>query len=123
MPHLLLVEDDPLLLFAVSSLLEDRGHAVHAAPDAEAALAILARVPCVGAVVTDVDLGPGGADGVALAEQALGAGHPGLRGVVYATGHAERLAARPLGPREAVLAKPYTADALLAAVASLPPPS
>lgn len=116
----LLVEDDTLLAMTVSDLLEDRGLVVQAAESFAGALELLRCWPDTEAVVTDVDLGPG-PDGVAVGAAVLAAGLRHLRGVVYATGHAERFDRHLLGPREALLSKPYTTAELVAALCSLPP--
>lgn len=116
----LLIEDDALLAMTVTDLLEDRGLFVQAAESFAGALELLRCSPDTEAVVTDVDLGPG-PDGVAVGAAALAANLPHLRGVVYATGHAERFDRHPLGPREALLAKPYTTAELVAALCRLPP--
>lgn len=116
----LLIEDDALLAMMVADLLEGRGLVVQAAESFAGALELLRCWPDTEAVVTDVDLGPG-PDGVAVGAAALAANLPHLRGVIYATGHAERFERHPLGPREALLPKPYTTAQLVAALCGLPP--
>lgn len=116
----LLVEDDALLAMTVTDLLEGCGLVVQAAESFAGALELLRCWPDTEAVVTDVDLGPG-PDGVAVGAAVLAADLPHLRGVVYATGHAERFDRHPLGPREALLPKPYTTAELVAALCGLPP--
>lgn len=116
----LLVEDDALLAMMVADLLQDRGLVVQATESFAGALELLRCWPDTEAVVTDVDLGPG-PDGVAVGAAVLAADLPHLRGVVYATGHAERFDRYPLGPREALLAKPYTTAELIEALRGLPP--
>ncbi len=118
--ELILVEDDPLLSLVLADVLTARGCTVHTAEDAKGGLDLLRRCPGVEVLVTDIDLGPG-PDGVVLGERALRVRHPRLRGVVYASGHAERLSMHILGGREILLAKPYRTDELLAAIGRLPP--
>jgi DNA-binding response OmpR family regulator len=116
--RILIVEDEALIRMLVRDLLEEAGFDCQEGRDAEEALVLLDAVngwrPDI--LVTDYNLGPGpnGADVAAEAMLRL----PGL-GVVYATGNPECLADRLLGPRERIVAKPFAAVVLLAAVEGL----
>lgn len=64
--NILVVEDEPLIRLGVVSVLEDSGHAVLEAGNADEAIAILNSRNDVRLVVTDVDM-PGSMDGMKLA--------------------------------------------------------
>ena len=66
-----LVEDEPLLLEATTSLLVDDGCVVHPATNHDEALEILARNPHVTVVITDIALS-GAQTGLDLAEKVAG---------------------------------------------------
>ena len=116
--RVLIVEDEVLIRMLVRDLLDEAGFDCEEAQDAEEALALLDGVngwrPDI--LVTDYNLGPGpnGADVATEAMLRL----PGL-GVVHATGNPECLTDRLLGPRERILAKPFSAADLLAVVHGL----
>ena len=109
----LLVEDDEALRGLLALDLEDRGFAVRDVANAEAALGVLdATLDQFAVLVTDLDLGPGRANGRALASEAL-IRRPHLA-VVFVTGHPRWLGQVEHGER--ILAKPFVLDALEAAV-------
>ncbi|MEQ1901204.1 MAG: response regulator [Devosia sp.] len=64
--NILVVEDEPLIRLGVVSVLEDNGHAVFGAGNADEAIAILIARDDIRLVVTDVDM-PGSMDGMQLA--------------------------------------------------------
>ena len=101
---LLLVEDDTLVRMTVAMMLEDDGYGVIEAGNADEAWRLINDGLQVDAVVTDVDLGEG-PTGVQMVE--------GLRDVlpdvaiIFITGRPASLFGRVLGPREAMLSKPF----------------
>jgi PAS domain S-box-containing protein len=113
----LLVEDDPLIRGNSAAMLADAGHEVVEAGSAEEAAALAERHrPAV--VVTDINLP--GASGTELAAL-LRARTPAL-GVVFASGDASPLPRGELSG-SVILAKPYDAAALVAAVRAALAPS
>ncbi|MBB4153847.1 PAS domain S-box-containing protein [Sphingomonas jinjuensis] len=105
----LLVEDDPMVRSVAADSLQDAGYIVVEAGSAEEALTALQTAP-VDVLVTDLNLP--GMSGAALAEQAReGRGNVGI---VFATGDPT---ASDLARDDAqILAKPFTMEALRAAV-------
>ena len=106
---LLLVEDDALVRMTVALMLEDDGFGVVEAATAEEALGLMRSGLDAPVMVTDVDLGAGW-NGMELADQ-LRALSPNLV-IIFITGRMASLAGRSLGPREAVLPKPFEGSAL-----------
>lgn len=104
-PHILLVEDNALVVGALRLLLEETGHRVSAAGTvAGAAVLLLADAPDL--VLLDLTLG-GGEDGLALMRSVAGSGR-GRPIVVALTGHDDpetRARCLAAGCRE-VLVKP-----------------
>jgi two-component system, OmpR family, response regulator MprA len=114
---LLLVDDDVLICSAISRSLIRLGHASRTVTSAADALALLdAEAP--NAVVTDLDLGPGSDDGIALIAELRRRGY--ARPTVLMTG-SDLVAARArldgagLGDVP-LLAKPFELDELLRAL-------
>jgi PAS domain S-box-containing protein len=106
----LVVDDDPLVLSTTVEMLAYSGYDAHGATSAREALQKMQTLDQVAVVITDQAMP--GMTGVELAEQLIRT-HPGLR-VVLASGYAEL---PPLsGAVTAQLQKPYSRDALLAAV-------
>jgi DNA-binding NarL/FixJ family response regulator len=68
-PHIVLVEDEPLVRVTLTRMLERGGCRVTPVISAEEALEIVAAMLDVQAVVTDVNLATGSMDGVALARK------------------------------------------------------
>ena len=101
---LLLVEDDTLVRMTVAMMLEDDGYGVFEAGSADEAWRLINGGLQFDAVVTDVDLGEG-RTGVQMVE--------GMRDVlpdvviIFITGRPASMVGRTLGPREALLAKPF----------------
>ena len=110
---ILFVEDHPALRYGIASEMRAHGHTVFEAESAELALGLLAEHD-VEVLVTDVGL-PGASGDVFAAEAR--AIRPALR-VIFATGldNIKPPAAGDGGPT--VLRKPYTWDAIAAALAS-----
>ena len=106
-----MVEDDDAVRVLVSQSLERLGYRVIVSSDAGQALtASAAETGPVPLLVTDIRLP--GPDGPSLAAQ-LKERHPGLR-VLYVSGYAGEAMIKSgiLGPNEAFLAKPFSADDL-----------
>lgn len=113
---LLLVEDDTLVRMTVALMLEDDGFGVVEAATAEEALHLMRDGLQVPVMVTDVDLGAGW-NGMELADQ-LRTLSPEMV-IVFITGRTASLAGRLLGPREAVLPKPFEGAELSRLVRSM----
>ncbi len=106
----LLVEDDEVIRATTAEMLQACGYVVVDAASAEDAATALQTVP-IDVLVTDVNLP--GASGPAFAARARDL-RPGV-GIVFATGDT---AGVPPGAGAVLLAKPYGADALQAAIAA-----
>jgi DNA-binding response OmpR family regulator len=118
MVEVLVVDDEPLLRMTLGEALDEAGLEVAQAASAEVALAAAeAGPPAV--LVTDVNLGPGEMDGIALADEAKRR-WPGV-GVVFITGRPSNLDGRALGARDRFLPKPFPPHALVRAVRGLIP--
>ena len=118
--QVLIVEDEPLIRMCIRDVLEEAGFLCAEAADAAQAAALLdGGGPPPDLLVSDYNLGPG-PDGMAVAAAAVRR-LPGLP-VLFVTGNPECFAGRSPLPQEGLLAKPFSTDALLAAVDSLVPP-
>jgi PAS domain S-box-containing protein len=104
--HILVVEDNRLLLPHVRELIEGLGYRVSAATDGNAALAILEANNDIDLLFTDVIM-PGGLNGVQLAKLAV-ASRPGLK-VLFTSGYTEDVIVQHgrLDPKVELLSKPY----------------
>ena len=111
--RVLVCEDDALIRDSTVEMLDSLGHHATPANDARAALSILASTP-IDILLTDVGLPD--MSGAMLAEQATSSS-PALA-VIFATGN-EPAANTPASVRARTLTKPYSLDALAAAIASL----
>ena len=114
---LLFIEDEPLLHMTMTPALEAAGYAVASVTGAAEALTLLRRHAAeFCAIVTDVDLGPGldGWEIAAFARQ-LVTDLP----VVYATAAPANDFRTKRVPKSVVVAKPYTGQDLVAAVAAV----
>ena len=69
-PAVLLVEDEALVRLTLGEMLEDSGFRVLSVASAEEALEVLGHVPNISALVTDVEITPGGMNGFELALKA-----------------------------------------------------
>ena len=104
--HVLIVEDNLILLPHVTEMVSRLGYRVSIAPDARAALVILNGVDTVDVLFTDIVLG-GDCNGTELSKRALDA-QPGLR-VLFTSGYTENATIDHGHPDRDVhlLAKPY----------------
>jgi PAS domain S-box-containing protein len=111
----LVVEDDDDLRAYTTEALNELGYKVLAAPDARAALQVLARVQNVDLLFTDVVL-TGGLNGRELAEEAASS-RPGLK-VLYTTGYTANAIVHHgrLDPGVHLIGKPFTYADLAAKV-------
>lgn len=115
MARILIVEDDFLIADATRRVLEAAGHEiVGEAPDVERARALAAAGAPFDLAIVDMKLADEG-DGVALAQE-LARAHG--CGIVIATAYADWVVERsgPPGLFCEIVRKPYSPDALLAAV-------
>ncbi len=103
-PALLLVEDDALVRLTVALMLEDDGFGVVEAGTAQEAIKLVRDGLDAPVMVTDVDLGAG-PSGMQLADE-LRRLLPDLA-IIFITGRTASVAGRVLGPREALLPKPF----------------
>lgn len=113
-PHVLLVDDEPMMLSALKRALRRAPWTVETAPHAEAALARVAHAPQVAVVVSDHRM-PGRSGLALLAElrrSAPGIGRILLSGYVDDIEAAALVAAAP----QAVLAKPWDPAELQASI-------
>jgi PAS domain S-box-containing protein len=113
---ILVVEDDAGVRDLTDRLLRGWGHQVLTASDAQDALRVAAESPDpIDLLLTDVIM-PGGTNGVALATQLLVA-YPRLQ-VLYMSGYTDMaLTSQAVLPsRQALILKPFTAEALARAV-------
>jgi CheY-like chemotaxis protein len=104
--HILLVEDDPLVLEYASSQLESLGYRVTTAINGRSALALLAQLHDVDLLLTDIVM-PGGLTGYDLARMAAEV-RPDLK-VLFTSGYSEHASDSLPGQRStaALLSKPY----------------
>jgi PAS domain S-box-containing protein len=110
--RILLVEDEPIVRATSKQLLQQLGHTVLAAADAESAFVVLAAEP-FDVLITDVELP--GISGTVLAQRALQQ-HPELH-IIYASGH-DRTVDMEGG---VLLKKPYDIHSLQATLDALKP--
>jgi PAS domain S-box-containing protein len=107
----LVIDDQADVRDVAVAFLENAGYAVRSAGSGAEGLAALDSGPVSMALV---DHGMAGMSGIEFVRQARQR-QPGLP-VIYLTGHAEPLVPEGIDPRDRVLTKPYTPDALLEAV-------
>ncbi len=116
--RILVVDDEAMLRIVFAEALSDLGYTVHAAADGAAAMKILQSPEKIDLLLTDVGL-PGGMNGRQLADAA----HVFLPelAVLFVTGYAENSLLRKggLGPRMAVMTKPFGLDVLAERVRSM----
>jgi len=115
--RVLIVEDEPLIRWCTSEMVEDAGYAVIEAENADAALRILEEQNDIDCIFTDVDM-PGSMDGLALA-RAVRARWPSIRIIV--TSGKRTPADDQLPPGGRFLAKPYRETDIVAALAERTP--
>ncbi len=116
----LLVEDDPQVAELAHAMLDELGHRVIRAENADAALDLLKAGKRLNLMLTDLIM-PGELSGVDLARRAVGL-RPGLP-VILSSGYVgETLSAAEEAPWP-LLRKPYGADQLAAAIAEVMAPN
>jgi DNA-binding response OmpR family regulator len=115
--HILLVDDDLLVLDLLEQTLAEAGFVVTAASSASDALRQLEPTSHeVGGLVTDINLGPG-MDGFGLAQRARQL-IPTLP-VVYITGDSSHRWSASGVPKSVLLTKPFVPDEIVVAMHSL----
>ena len=115
---ILLVDDDETLRRLLQRVLTEKGfHVIEAADGAQALEVASAYSQPIDLLLTDVIMPK--LNGAALAERLLGE-RPGLK-VLFISGYAERQLLLAKYPESVLLQKPFTPDALLAAVRHLLP--
>ncbi|EIK54861.1 response regulator [Stutzerimonas stutzeri TS44] len=107
----LLVEDEPHILFLLSEYLTDEGYQVLQADSAARAFEILATKPRLDLLISDFRL-PGGVSGVMIAEPALKL-RPDLK-VIFISGYPIEIheSGSEVARTAPVLAKPFSLDSL-----------
>lgn len=116
--RILLVEDLAAVLVLTESLIEQHGHETFTASSVEQALAVLQSDQHLDVLFTDLALGETNEDGLHLAQEAVRL-RPGLR-IVYTSGQTLTDGMRSLFvDGSQFLPKPYTAEQLLKAIASI----
>ena len=113
---ILLVEDEPLLAFALMDSLEERGYHVSVCGTGIDAINFIEMEDCIAAVVTDIRLG-NGPDGWEVARCAR-EHFPGTP-VVYITGDSAGAFASKKVPESILLQKPFPLSSLIDAVSAL----
>ncbi len=113
--RILLVEDEPITRMAIAEALVENGMVVTEAADGEAVVALLGEMQA-DLLIVDVNLG-GGLSGFDVANLAR-ARWPEVT-IVYVTGDL-RAVVKASGQRDLCLLKPFTEDALLQLVRSVP---
>ena len=111
--HVLLVEDDVEVGDLVAAMIDELGHMVSRAANADEALAIARADPTLGLVITDVIM-PGGKSGVDLAV-ALASERPELP-ILLSSGYTGQELVRADDTPWPLLRKPYALDALAQAM-------
>ncbi|KEQ08066.1 MULTISPECIES: response regulator [Pseudorhizobium] len=111
----LIVEDEPLIRFTMLDALEEVGHVVLEAANADEAMVLLRNRTDVDIVFTDVNMA-GSMDGIQLAQR-VRALRPHI-GIIITSG-VVRLDPMLLPTRTFFLPKPYQHDTVLTAVHSL----
>jgi len=117
--RVLLVEDDAQVAELVEAMLSDLGHAVRRAEHAEAALEILHAGEPFDLMLTDLIM-PGDKSGVDLARETV-ALRPGLP-VILSSGYTGEVLSAAEDTPWPLLRKPYGAEQLAQAIASVAPP-
>lgn len=108
-PIVLVVEDEPLILFAACDIVESAGYVTREATNATLALSILAQNSSVAILFTDIDM-PGPIDGTGLAFETK-ARWPHI-GIIITSGR-RPLERHEIPPDAVFLEKPYLEQALI----------
>src|SRR5580658_932243 len=115
--RILIVEDEALIRWCTSGVIEDAGYAVVEADNADAALRILEERDDIDCLFTDVDM-PGSMDGLALA-RLVHDRWPRIRIVV--TSGKQMPSAGQMPPGGRFLSKPYQPLDIVAALGKIAP--
>jgi DNA-binding response OmpR family regulator len=109
---ILLVDDEDLIRDILADELDFQGFEVCKAETGDQAAALIKNPPKVfSLLITDVHM-PGNMDGIGVA-RLMRLHHPGLP-IIYTTGRPDTFdTLGPLGPKEILVAKPYTATAIV----------
>lgn len=113
--HILVVEDDPLILMMALGIIEEEGYIVLKASDADEAMVLLERSSEIGIVFTDIEM-PGSMDGLQLAT-CIRERWPDIK--ILVTSGGVRLSETSLPPQGQFLRKPYSANDLTAKILAL----
>jgi CheY-like chemotaxis protein len=114
-PTVLIVEDDPILRFLTTNMVEDAGFVAIEAADADEAVAILETRSDVALLLTDIDMA-GSMDGLALA-RAVRNRWPPIK-IIFVSARAQPLDCNmPVGSR--FFGKPYDGDKIVSEIRSL----
>lgn len=117
--HILLVEDEPLLLMSLSDMLRELGHDVVEVVDGPTALAHLRAHADTDVLITDINMPC--MDGIELANKAREV-VPGIP-VIFSSGYsAEKVPHLNIGPRTCFLQKPFGPEAMERALSKLTHP-
>jgi signal transduction histidine kinase len=111
--NILVVDDDPLVARGTADLLEDLGHIILIANSGSEALSFLENGPAIDLVLTDHAMP--GMTGLELAER-LNELQPQLQ-IILTTGYVDGPRTEGFGATLSRLSKPFTQDALAAAIA------
>jgi two-component system, response regulator PdtaR len=115
MTVILIVEDELLVGEYLNTVLTDSGYEVIAAADADEAIAVLEARDDIRIMITDINM-PGSMDGLRLAA-AVRDRWPPIK-IIVVTGH-KPPELDELPSDSAFVAKPYTAERMIAAVSEL----
>ncbi|POO57633.1 response regulator [Agrobacterium rosae] len=102
----LVVEDEPIIRFTLTDVLEEAGYTVLEASNVLEAVAIIGKVHTISAVVTDIDM-PGGLSGIDLVHM-LDTCQQHISVIVTSGGHAPDTLHLPADAR--FFSKPYHFD-------------
>ena len=114
-PHVLVVEDEALILFALTDELRDAGFIVFEARNADQAIEMLEAHAEIAILFTDIDM-PGSMDGIKLSH-AVRNRWPPVKIIVTSGKHRPDVHILPDGGM--FLPKPYAASAVAAAIHAL----
>ena len=114
-PRILVAEGEPLIRMMIVDTLKEAGYEVLATPSGSEALELLDEPDHVDLVVTAIMLS--GVDGIEIARRART--HGEAVPIVFASGHSDRLASATAPAPYRRLGKPYSMEALRAAVDEL----
>jgi len=108
----LVVEDEPLLLWDAVDLVEDAGFKAYAASNADEAIRLLEQHPDIRVLFTDVDM-PGSMDGLKLARAVRDRWPPVT--IIIASGH-QKLCQGDLPENGLFFSKPYPPASIVRAL-------